>query len=115
MQTRNKLIVCLEKDITFNMKKIQVFFIALFIAPCIVSNAQEYIVQSPDNKIIVTISNGEKLTYSVSFKGEPVINPSMMGFEFKGEPAMTGNFVIRDQRCFSFYLREIFFALWANE
>ena len=38
MQTRNKLIVCLEKDITFNMKKL--YIIILFVFICVNGFAQ---------------------------------------------------------------------------
>jgi alpha-glucosidase len=57
-------------------------------------NAQNITVTSPDNNIAVTISNGEKLSYSVSYKERSIVNPSQLGFELKDEPAMTGNFAI---------------------
>jgi alpha-glucosidase len=59
--------------------------------------AQTIDVKSPDNKIIVTLSNNDILTYSVSFNGRVIVNPSQLGFEFKDEPAMKGNFSIADQ------------------
>ncbi len=60
--------------------------------------AQDFSVKSPDNTIVVSISNGQKLTYSVTFKGQSIINQSPMGFEFKDEEPMTGNFIVTDQR-----------------
>jgi alpha-glucosidase len=51
---------------------------------------------SPDNKIDVTISNNEKLTYSVTFNGKKIINPSQLGFEFKDETPLTSDFLIVD-------------------
>ena len=57
-----------------------------------------YSVKSPDNNIVVNISNGENLTYSVTFKSQNIINQSPMGFEFKDEEPMTGNFVVTDQK-----------------
>jgi len=60
-------------------------------------NAQILTVKSPDGKIDVTITNNENLTYSVFYNGRTIINPSCLGFEFKDELAMTGNFTIVDQ------------------
>jgi alpha-glucosidase len=62
-----------------------------------ISNAQIITVKSPDNNISVTVSNDEKLSYSVTYRERSIINPSPLGFEFKDEPALTGNFVILDQ------------------
>jgi len=60
-------------------------------------SAQTISVKSPDNKIEVTIANNEKLIYSVSYNGRNIINPSRLGFEFKDELAMIGDFIIVDQ------------------
>jgi alpha-glucosidase len=60
-------------------------------------NAQIISVKSPDNNIGVTISNGEKLSYSVTFRGRNIINPSQLGFELKDETVMTGSFDILNQ------------------
>ena len=57
---------------------------------------QEFIVKSPDNNIVVKVSNAEKLVYSVIFKGRTIITPSQLGFEFKEEPALMTNFSIID-------------------
>lgn len=62
-----------------------------------ISNAQDLTVKSPDNNIVITISNGEKLSYSVTFHNRTIVNPSRLGFELRDEPAMTGNFAILDQ------------------
>lgn len=61
------------------------------------SNAQTIVVRSPDYKTEVTVTNTEKLSYSVTYNGRTIINSSRLGFEFKDEPAMTGNFSIVDQ------------------
>jgi alpha-glucosidase len=63
----------------------------------IMTNAQNISVKSPDAKIIITVNNTETLSYAVSYMDKPVINPSRMGFEFKDEPVMSGNFAILDQ------------------
>jgi alpha-glucosidase len=72
-------------------------FLLLFILHGFTAYSQTLTVQSPDGKIIVMINNGEKLTYSVAFQEKPVVNSSQMGFEFKDEPAMEGNFAILGQ------------------
>lgn len=66
--------------------------------PGIITLAQDISVKSPDNNIVINISNNEKLTYAVTFKGQSIINQSPMGFEFKDEEPMTGNFIVTDQK-----------------
>jgi alpha-glucosidase len=61
-----------------------------------IANAQTITVKSPDNNIVITISNNEKLIYSVTYNGRNIVNPSQLGFEFKDELPMTGNFTILD-------------------
>jgi len=68
-----------------------------FIMSAAIANAQTIELKSPDDKIIVRVTNNEKLTYSVSYNGKIIINPSELGFEFKDEPPMTGNFSVIDQ------------------
>ena len=63
----------------------------------VLANGQEITVKSPDSNITVTISNNDKLTWSVSWRNRIIVNPSPMGFELKNEDAMTGNFNILDQ------------------
>jgi len=77
-----------------NILKKSMFLLLFFIG--VKSNGQTIAVKSPDNKIEVTISNNEKLTYSVSFNGKIIINPSQLGFEFKDEPVLMSNFSIVD-------------------
>ena len=60
--------------------------------------AQEYQVSSPDKKIVVSIKNGEELSYSVIFNGKPVLLESALGFEFKTEPAMNRGFAVTDHQ-----------------
>jgi len=78
-----------------NIFKKSIFLLFILIGTLV--NAQTISVKSPDNKIGVTIDNNEKLSYSVSFKGRVIINPSQLGFEFKEELPMTGNFTIINQ------------------
>ncbi len=76
------------------MKRPSIIFIMALICPPLLLNSQDFSVKSPDNNITVTIGNGEKLNYSVSFKGTEIIRPSALGFEFRGEEPMTGNFSV---------------------
>jgi alpha-glucosidase len=76
------------------MKKI---LLAAFLVLCGIVNAQTITVKSPDNKILFTINNKENLTYTVAYNDMTIVNTSKLGFEFKDEPAMTGNFMVVDQ------------------
>jgi alpha-glucosidase len=60
-------------------------------------HGQNISVKSPDNKIIVTVSNDKILSYTVTYNGRNIINPSPLGFELKDEPLLKGDFVIIDQ------------------
>ena len=79
------------------MNTIERYFLLAAIMTGVIANGQNITVKSPDNNIAVTISNNDKLSYSVTWQGRPVVNPSMMGFELKNEDSMTGNFNIIDQ------------------
>jgi alpha-glucosidase len=67
-----------------------------------ISNGQNITVKSPDSNIIVTVSNVDKLTYSVNWRGRNIVNPSVMGFELKDEEILAGNFLIMDHSVKSF-------------
>ncbi|HOS90020.1 MAG: glycoside hydrolase family 97 protein [Prolixibacteraceae bacterium] len=54
--------------------------------------AQDFTVTSPDQNIKIKIINGEQLTWSCTFLNRMITESSALGFEFKNEPAMTGNF-----------------------
>jgi alpha-glucosidase len=60
--------------------------------------AQDFELNSPDGKIKAMISNGEKLTWSVMFAERTIVSPSELGFQFKNEPPMTGNFTVMDSK-----------------
>jgi alpha-glucosidase len=68
----------------------------------VLAKGQEITVKSPGSNITVTISNNDKLTWSVSWRSRIIVNPSPMGFELKNEDAMTGNFTILDQSVTNF-------------
>jgi alpha-glucosidase len=79
------------------METIRKSLLLILILTGVISNAQNITVKSPDNNISVSIDNDEKLTYTVTYKGRNVINPSQLGFELRDEPVMDGNFTIADQ------------------
>jgi alpha-glucosidase len=79
------------------MKPITKSLLPLLLLTAITAKGQNVIVKSPDNNIAVTIGNGDKLTWSVTWHDRAIINPSVLGFEFKDEEAMSGNFTIMDQ------------------
>ena len=57
--------------------------------------AQPYSITSPDNSIVVRISEGEQLFYTVLFHGKNIIEQSCLGgFEFKNEPEFGKNLKI---------------------
>ncbi len=79
-----------------NLNKLKFILPILLISS--VCNAQDFQVNSPDKKINVTLKNGDELSYSVIFNGKPVILESVLGFEFKAEPAMDKNFSVTDKQ-----------------
>ncbi len=80
------------------MKTIRILLTVLLSVSGLLVNAQDFTIKSPDNNIVIGINNGDKLTYSVTFKGQGIVNQSLMGFEFKDEPPMNGNFTLTDQK-----------------
>ncbi|HLP72897.1 MAG TPA: glycoside hydrolase family 97 protein [Bacteroidales bacterium] len=79
------------------MKRITIL---LFLLIPLAALSQE--VKSPDGNIVFNIQNGDNLKYSLSFRGKTIIEPSVLGFEFLDEPAMSGNFAVADRKLTSF-------------
>lgn len=77
------------------MKKCVLLLLVLKASLC-TAVAQTYKIDSPDKKITVEVKNSESLTYSVTFDGKVVVAESPMGFQFKGEPDMSGNFEVKN-------------------
>lgn len=77
------------------MKKC-VLLLSVLTASFCTAVAQTYKIESPDKKITVEVKNSESLTYSVTFDGKVVVAESPMGFQFKGEPDMSGNFEVKN-------------------
>ena len=80
------------------MKTNMTLLFLFLIISCIITQAKDFSVKSPDNNIVVSIKSSETLIYSVTFKGQRIIDQSIMGFEFKDEQPMTGNFEVIDQK-----------------
>jgi len=80
------------------MKKVNVFLVVVIMITGTIIQAQDFSVKSPDSNIIINVNNNEKLSWSVTFKGQSVIDQSPMGFEFRDEQPMTGNFEVTDQK-----------------
>lgn len=59
-------------------------------------------VSSPDKTIEVHFSNSDSLSYYVSFKNQTILKPSVLGFEFKNEAPMQGDFEILNQEITEF-------------
>jgi alpha-glucosidase len=80
--------------------KAMFFLVSIFITGtfCLQSKAQTITVSSPDKNISVKIVNDAKLNYSIQFKDRVIIDPSVLGFELQGEPAMNGDFNITAQK-----------------
>lgn len=73
------------------IKRVPAIFILL---SGISAYAQVLTVKSPDNNIVVTVSNNEFLNWSVTYGNSVIISPSQLGFEFKNEPVLSGKFSI---------------------
>ncbi len=63
----------------------------------VLSYAQIITVKSPDNNIVLIINNEKNLSYSVSYQGREIVSPSTLGFEFRDEEPMSGDFEITNQ------------------
>jgi alpha-glucosidase len=57
-------------------------------------NGQSFTIISPDNRLVFILNNKQDLDYSVTFGDKVVINTSKLGFEFKDEKPMAGNFTV---------------------
>ena len=79
------------------MNKIKGIWLLLLLVVVASTSAQTVTIKSPDSNIVVTISNEAKLLWSVIYKGKSVVDTSQLGFEFKNEQPLTGNFEIIEQ------------------
>lgn len=58
------------------------------------SIAQTITLKSPDGQISLQINHGGDLSYTVSYRGNQLINESPLGFQFQNEPDMRGGFTL---------------------
>lgn len=79
------------------MNRINNLILLLFGSFGLISSGQNISLKSPDNNIVISISNDEKLSYSIMYRDKTIITPSQLGFELKDELKMAGNFTIVDQ------------------
>ena len=63
---------------------------------CLPTIAQTYKVQSPDGHIALEVNNAETLTYAVTLDGKQLVATSPMGFQFRNENDMCGNFQVKN-------------------
>jgi alpha-glucosidase len=82
------------------MEKLKsLFLVAIVVGTfCLQAIAQTVTITSPDHTISVEVKNGDQLNYLVKFKDKEIIGKSLLGFEFQGEPAMNGNFILAGQQ-----------------
>lgn len=59
--------------------------------------SQTTTIASPDGKIKMVVENGDKLSYSVSYQDQPMVEPSHLGFDLKGEKPMGESFQLVSQ------------------
>lgn len=78
-------------------------FIILLTSLASFSKAQSFTLKSPDTKIIVSIHNNEILSYELFFGERKIVENSPLGFEFRNEPALNGNFTIKNEETETFY------------
>lgn len=66
---------------------------SMLAAPC-ASVAQSFQTTSPDGNVSITVSNADRLSYTISYKGNEIVGNSPLGFEFRNEKPMNGGFTI---------------------
>lgn len=76
------------------MKQLISILLLFITAQC---SGQTITLFSPDKKITFTLFNGDSLSYQASFNGRTIVSRSPLGFEFRDEALMTGNFDVTDK------------------
>ncbi len=79
------------------MKKSAFGSLAFLILVPLSISAQKASVSSPDGSITFNLVNETSISYSVTFRGREVVNLSALGFEFRNEEPMKGNFEMKSQ------------------
>lgn len=62
----------------------------IILCTCVVTQAKNYVVSSPDGKIMVTVTNGKQLSWSIDYNGERILNPSVMKMNIKNQSEQPG-------------------------
>ena len=57
---------------------------------CVVIQAKNYLINSPDGKIKVTVTADTQLSWSIDYNGEQILNPSVMQMNIKGQSVQPG-------------------------
>ncbi len=79
------------------IRSIKAVIILIYPLLCLKVSAGEIKLESPDKNISVRIENNDRIKWSVIYKGRTIVDESDLGFEFRGEEPMSGNFTITDQ------------------
>ena len=81
-----------EYDVTITLFDGKKVFSTFDLKQKIKAIAKTYRIASPDSSIVVQLTEGEYLSYTVSFHGKTIIEESNLGgFEFRNEPAFGKN------------------------
>ena len=78
--------------------KIKKTYIAFLLIFSFVSCSSEKVlkIESPNNKIGVSIQTTSGISYMVNFKDSVIINSSKLGYEFKNANPLSKNFIVTD-------------------
>lgn len=71
------------------MKK-KIFILLNILCICMVIHAKNYIVNSPNGQIKVTVMTNKQLTWSIDYNGEHILNPSIIQMNIEGQPKQLG-------------------------
>ena len=66
------------------MKRVLIL-LHIILCTCIVTQAKNYTVSSPDGKTKVTVTAGKQLSWSINYNGERILNPSLMQMDIEGQ------------------------------
>ena len=58
--------------------------------------SENYTVKSPDERILVNVETGENTTYSVTFNGKTILNPSPLSMTFDNGVVIGRNMKVTD-------------------
>lgn len=73
-------------SITYKIKNMKKTLLCLMMAWGSLAFAENYTVDSPDSRITVNVETGTNTTYSVTFNGKMILNPSPISMTSTMEP-----------------------------